>query len=142
MGSEACLFFGPRCTSQGPSNAYLHDPTRNLWSARNPLVLRLVVQVISVRQALREELGVVFLFTSDSCVGYGVCRNDGQCGWECGDVSCRDLALPVPFGEFGFCEMILGFGVVDGECASISGCERQGQVLHDSLDACEATCES
>lgn len=76
------------------------------------------------------------------CVGYGVCGTDGQCGWECGDASCRDLALPVSFGEFGLCEMILGFGVVDGECTSISGCDSQGQVLHDSMDACEAICGS
>ena len=80
-------------------------------------------------------------FIRPACVGYGVCGSAGQCGWECGDVACRDLAYPVSSGAFGFCRMILGFGVVDGECAAIGGCDGQGQVLHDSLETCEAACE-
>jgi len=26
-----------------------------------------------------------------ACIGYGVCGSSGQCGWQCGDATCRDL---------------------------------------------------
>ncbi|MEE3329137.1 MAG: hypothetical protein VX252_17515 [Myxococcota bacterium] len=75
-----------------------------------------------------------------ACVGYGVCGSQGQCGWQCGDAACRDLAQPVLSGSFGFCRMILGFGVVDGECVSVSGCDNQGYLLQDSMADCQAKC--
>jgi hypothetical protein len=73
------------------------------------------------------------------CVGYGVC-NDGQCGWECGNPACRDLRNV----DFGFCDALLGWGVVDGSCRAISGCpgQAEGYRLYKSQRACEFVCGS
>ncbi len=69
------------------------------------------------------------------CVGYGVC-DQGRCGWRCGDSQCRELGGVF----FGFCDAILGFGVVDGRCQAISGCSAEGYSLFSSLRACESAC--
>ena len=72
------------------------------------------------------------------CVGYGVCGDDGQCGWQCGDASCRDLA-----GVFlGFCRFTLGWAVIDGACAQVSGCpeDAQGYTFFDDEASCLRSC--
>ncbi len=41
---------------------------------------------------------------------------------------------------FVWCEMMLGYGVVNGDCELISGCDDQGYPLFDDLAACYETC--
>lgn len=60
--------------------------------------------------------------------GYGVC----------GDAQCADLADE----DFGPCEAILGYGVVDGTCALVSGCDAGQQPLFSSLKACHEACST
>jgi hypothetical protein len=74
-------------------------------------------------------------FPRPRCIGYGVCE-DGLCGWNCGDAMCRDLAGI----DFGPCRMMLGYGVVDGECASIGGCGDLGHPFFATLAECESAC--
>jgi hypothetical protein len=69
------------------------------------------------------------------CVGYGVCEA-GACGWICGDGRCRDLAGV----DFGPCDMMIGFGIVNGACVALSGCENRGTPLFESQEACEGGC--
>jgi len=38
--------------------------------------------------------------------------------------------------------MVLGFGVMGGECVSISGCNNQGYLLQDSVADCQEKCEA
>ena len=57
---------------------------------------------------------------------------------ECQPITCDDLA-----GEnFGMCEMVLGYGVVDGICQTISGCALPDDVvLAETLEECIEICE-
>lgn len=70
------------------------------------------------------------------CVGYGVCSNDGMCGWKCGDKVCQDLSGI----NFGFCDAVLGVGIVNGKCAWISGCEAPGYELFKDMASCNEVC--
>lgn len=57
---------------------------------------------------------------------------------DCQPITCDDLA-----GEdFGMCEMVLGYGVVDGICQAISGCGLPDDVvLAETMDECIDICE-
>ena len=57
---------------------------------------------------------------------------------ECQPITCDDLA-----GEdFGMCDMVLGYGVVDGICQTISGCSLPDDVvLAETLEECIDVCE-
>jgi len=56
---------------------------------------------------------------------------------SCELMTCDDLADE----DFGDCRMVLGVGVVDGECATISGCSLPEDVtLAETVRACESTC--
>jgi hypothetical protein len=71
------------------------------------------------------------------CVGYGVC-SDSSCGWQCGEPRCLDL-----FGyDFGPCDAVLGWGVVQGACTTISGCSSNGFELFASEKECVSACSS
>lgn len=87
-------------------------------------------------------------------MGYGVsngkCAPIGGCGSNehvffddmrdceaaCFSPSCKDHSEEF----YGNCKMVIGYGVVDGECASIGGCNRTAD-LFDSMSACEQACE-
>jgi hypothetical protein len=75
-----------------------------------------------------------------ACVGHGICEaggtGGGACGWECTNPMCVDL-----FGyDFGPCDALLGWGVVGGACALVSGCDRGPFTLFSSPDECTAAC--
>jgi hypothetical protein len=75
-----------------------------------------------------------------ACVGHGICEaggtGGGACGWECTNPMCVDL-----FGyDFGPCDALLGWGVVGGACALVSGCDRGPFTLFASPDECTAAC--
>ncbi len=69
------------------------------------------------------------------CLGYGVCTG-GQCGWQCGNPGCADIGAI----DFGSCKMLLGWGIVDGTCQSVGGCDAQGHPFFGSQAECEKTC--
>ena len=70
------------------------------------------------------------------CAGYATCSTDGKCGWNCGTPDlCKDLTGT----WFGPCDAILGVGVVDGQCAWISGCSTTVP-LFETMEACQAAC--
>jgi len=58
-----------------------------------------------------------------------------------GEPTCEDLSGI----DFGPCDAVLGYGVIDGDCAEVSGCESPVPLfpsLFDCLDACVGpTCE-
>lgn len=56
---------------------------------------------------------------------------------ECIPLTCDDLA-----GEdFGMCEMVLGYGVVNGACQAVSGCSLPDDiVLAETFEECEEVC--
>ena len=43
--------------------------------------------------------------------------------------------------DFGPCDAVLGYGVIDGQCEEISGCESPVP-LFDTLEECQAVCET
>lgn len=67
-----------------------------------------------------------------------------ECQLACSDGDCIDLAE----ADFGECEAIIGYGIVDGECQAISGCssieQNSGIDLSDHLfespDECTLNC--
>jgi hypothetical protein len=56
--------------------------------------------------------------------------------------SCIDLFLI----DFGPCDAVLGYGMLDGQCSTISGCSTIAYgvdfspFIHESIDVCEAAC--
>lgn len=74
-------------------------------------------------------------YAGPACVGYGEC-SAGTCSDQCGDSSCRDLAEV----SFGFCEMELGWAIVNGACTLISGCDARGFTFFETLSECRTTC--
>jgi len=64
-----------------------------------------------------------------------------ECASYC-SIGCLDLI----FLDFGPCEMLLGYGIVDGECAAISGCSAIingfdfSPYIYSSPDECAVTC--
>lgn len=77
------------------------------------------------------------LWPHAKCLGYALCSDKKACEWFCGDPDCPNLAKV----DFGFCDMVMGWGNVDGKCATISGCgETQGFELYASKAACESAC--
>jgi hypothetical protein len=72
------------------------------------------------------------------CVGHGVCGFDGRCGWECKPPQCVDL-----FGyDFGPCDAVLGWGVIENQCSELSGCSAGDFTLFATGDECRKTCEA
>jgi hypothetical protein len=69
------------------------------------------------------------------CIGHPVCRQ-GSCGIQCGEPRCIDLTGY----DFGPCEAILGWGVVDGACMPVSGCSSDDFELFPNEDACARAC--
>ena len=74
-------------------------------------------------------------FPRDDCNGFGLC-NAGTCGWGCGPVACRDLSGAIN----GFCTQSLGWGVIQGVCTEIQGCDAEGYTLSPSEQDCRTTC--
>ena len=60
----------------------------------------------------------------------------------------EDAAFRVPLAgvDFGFCDMVMGVGIINGNCSSISGCGAQvgainyAEALYDSMDDCMLAC--
>jgi hypothetical protein len=73
------------------------------------------------------------------CEGYATCDQwTKTCAWHCGTgPTCDDLSGVM----FGWCEMILGAGIINGECTWISGCDAQGYPLADDLLECYEVCD-
>jgi hypothetical protein len=73
-------------------------------------------------------------------------QNPEDCEALCGEGGvdeCTDLAGV----DFGPCDAILGYGLVNGECTAISGCNTVGSdeidyanAIHQDPETCEATC--
>ncbi|MFZ6052660.1 T9SS type A sorting domain-containing protein [Halocola ammonii] len=72
-------------------------------------------------------------------------ESPAACEATCGDgvEECTDLAGV----DFGPCDAVLGYGLINGECQTISGCSTVGDdeidysnAIHESPSACEATC--
>ena len=60
-------------------------------------------------------------------------------GLACGHTLCDDLS--VNDINFGMCDMVLGYGVVEGQCQTISGCALPpGIELFGTMQACNASC--
>jgi eight-cysteine-cluster-containing protein len=57
---------------------------------------------------------------------------EGRC-----EPSCKDLSGI----NFGACLAILGVGVVNGQCTTISGCDSQGHALFSSVAECRRECQ-
>ncbi|MFT5431550.1 MAG: hypothetical protein ACI9OJ_002247 [Myxococcota bacterium] len=76
------------------------------------------------------------IYIVPACVGYATC-NEGQCGWNCGDPTCQDVSNVF----FGFCDAIVGVGLVNGECTTLSGCDDGGYSLFESIEACKEACK-
>ena len=72
-----------------------------------------------------------------ACVGFGVCNED-QCGWDCEFPQCLNLGGV----DFGPCEAIIGWGVIDDRCTMLSGCGSQGYNLFSSEEECKKSCFS
>ncbi len=75
------------------------------------------------------------------CTGWATCEAEGaigggECAWHCGDPACQDYAGVF----FGYCEAIVGHGVVDGKCTWLSGCSDMGYDLFPTMEACMAAC--
>jgi hypothetical protein len=63
----------------------------------------------------------------------------GQCTWHCGDPACIDLSSR----DLGQCDEFMGYGVYDGECVELRGCE--GVVEYEvpsfaTLEECQSAC--
>lgn len=69
------------------------------------------------------------------CIGYPTCTR-GRCGTQCGEPRCIDL---IGY-DFGPCEAILGWGVVDGVCTPISGCSSDSFELFPDERSCGLAC--
>lgn len=73
------------------------------------------------------------------CLGRGVCEQNA-CVYKCGGSRCIDHKGY----DFGDCEAVLGYLVLDGKCQSVSGCDsllsQVGQSTFPSLKACEDAC--
>ena len=70
------------------------------------------------------------------CVGYPTCPF-GKCDWKCGTpLQCKDVSGL----DFGPCDMMLGWGMVNGECAPVSGCSALGYTFYGSPEECAKAC--
>jgi len=77
------------------------------------------------------------------CSSIGGCGNEGEtffesmedCKANC-NASCKDYNNM----DFGLCKMLLGYGVVNGSCSSIGGCNNEGERFFESMKECEANC--
>jgi hypothetical protein len=74
-------------------------------------------------------------YAHPACKGYGECTA-AVCGWQCGDPGCREVGSV----DFGPCDAVLGFGVVGGQCVTISGCDAGGYTLWPTLVDCQGDC--
>lgn len=70
------------------------------------------------------------------CLGYALCGDGGQCKYQCGNIKCADLTGV----NFGFCDMVMGYGLVNGKCQAISGCGSSVFSLWPSMEECVAGC--
>lgn len=71
------------------------------------------------------------------CVGYPSCSDAGLCLYQCGQ-GCIDLVGV----DFGSCEDIMGYGMVEGACQAVRGCSPLdlGFAIYETLDECKAAC--
>ncbi len=69
------------------------------------------------------------------CLGYATC-GQGKCNYKCGNILCADVAET----DFGFCDMFMGYGVVNGKCTGISGCGSDVFKFWPTLSECKAGC--
>ncbi|MGM0574843.1 MAG: hypothetical protein ACQEXJ_03810 [Myxococcota bacterium] len=102
----------------------------------------------------------------EGCGCFGTCQPQqppSEACWsdaDCGDgMTCNkeDFCLPTPGCwtdarapgapctdasgvNFGSCAMVLGWGVVDGQCTLLSGCDDQGFDLFANEEECQQTC--
>jgi hypothetical protein len=70
------------------------------------------------------------------CVGHGVCGADQRCSRECGAPQCVDLSGLA----LGPCDAVLGWGVVEGRCAELSGCTADPFKLFSDAASCKKAC--
>ena len=71
------------------------------------------------------------------CVGHGICSSIvGACGWQCEAPQCVDLAG----FDFGPCDAVLGWGVIDGSCRALSGCSAGDFQLFATGGECRKAC--
>jgi len=61
------------------------------------------------------------------------CVKDPDCVF---DPICEDLTKV----DFGACEMLLGYGFVNGTCQAISGCSDMNYQLFTSMESCTRAC--
>lgn len=73
------------------------------------------------------------VYAKPRCLGFGVCDDDGQCGYRCGNPQCADLAGY----DFGPCDAVLGWAIAFGRCVQVSGCSSD----YFELFATEAECQ-
>lgn len=78
------------------------------------------------------------------CVGHGICESGGTgvgpgaCGWQCTNPMCLDLLGY----DFGPCDAVLGWGVTEGVCVEVSGCEADPFTLFTSSEECTTGCRA
>lgn len=64
---------------------------------------------------------------------------------EC-EIACSQGCMDLQFLDFGPCEMVLGYGIINGECATISGCSSVingfdfAAYLYSSPSLCQQAC--
>ena len=62
--------------------------------------------------------------------------SQAECLETCAAPACRDLVG----ADFGPCEAVLGYGVVEGRCVAVSGCDAGDQRLFDTESGCVSAC--
>jgi hypothetical protein len=82
-------------------------------------------------------------YTHIGCAGHGICEHNGvggvgvgACGWQCTNPMCLDLLGD----DFGPCDAVLGWGVIEGACVEVSGCEAAPFTLFASSEECRVAC--
>lgn len=83
---------------------------------------------------------------SNECYAY---YYNGVTSWTEGECGAQQECVDLQGADFGDCEMIVGIGLIDGECVGISGCgtvnlntnEDLAEYFFEDLETCQTTCE-
>lgn len=77
------------------------------------------------------------------CIGEFTCQSH-QCKFQCGTATCD----PIKDGQFGFCDMVMGYGWNGKTCATVSGCGCDVKTdpscarVYKTLDECQKATSS
>lgn len=132
--SEADCAFGQACSADGEcrTTCFGEDSCPEQEYCASDGVCRADASCVEAADCTTPGNGWVHVL----CAGYASCEG-GQCAWHCGPPPlCKDAAGV----DFGDCEAVLGWTVVDGTCQPVSGCDPQGYPMFATEGACEEAC--